>query len=95
MSELQGRRLPDNLEEDVTKPFRWDDIQSGDYWFVTHMDHRDLWFRDPNGNVGRCCKHTLTEHEDGTVTVEPSILDRDVDGTELFHGWLRRGIWSW
>jgi hypothetical protein len=31
--------------------------------------------------------HTVTEHEDGTITVSPSIV------TATWHGWLQRGIW--
>lgn len=30
----------------------------------------------------------ITEHEDGAITVRPSILDPDG-----WHGWLERGIW--
>ena len=31
--------------------------------------------------------HTVTEHEDGTITVHPSIV------TSTWHGWLERGVW--
>lgn len=34
-------------------------------------------------------EHEVEEHEDGTITVTPSI-----EG-EHFHGHLRRGVWSW
>lgn len=88
MPELQGRRM-NNYAED----FRWEDVQPGDYWPVQHGDHRDLWFRDPDGIVGRCCQHTLTEHDDGTFTVEPSIANKL--GEETWHGFLRKGVWSW
>lgn len=33
--------------------------------------------------------HTVTEHEDGTITVSPSIFDAP-DG---WHGFLERGVW--
>lgn len=33
--------------------------------------------------------HVVTEHEDGTITVEPSILCR----TCGWHGYLERGVW--
>jgi hypothetical protein len=36
--------------------------------------------------------HGVTEHEDGTITVTPSILIRDHRGRE-WHGFLERGQW--
>ena len=32
--------------------------------------------------------HTITEHDDGTITVNPSIV------TATWHGWLRLGNWE-
>jgi Family of unknown function (DUF6527) len=34
--------------------------------------------------------HTVEEHEDGTITVTPSIWFNQPHG---WHGWLTRGIW--
>lgn len=31
--------------------------------------------------------HTVTEHDDGTISVQPSIV------TTTWHGWLERGVW--
>jgi hypothetical protein len=44
----------------------------------------------PSG-VGRLSEgaHTVTEHEDGTITVEPSLVMPDG-----WHGWLRRGVFT-
>jgi hypothetical protein len=45
----------------------------------------------PNGHQGNLKLHDVTENEDGTITVSPSILvssDR-----ELWHGYLERGVW--
>lgn len=36
--------------------------------------------------------HTVVEHEDGTITVSPSILMSRGDGEE-WHGYLEKGIW--
>ncbi len=51
----------------------------------------------PNGHACTLVRHQVTEHEDGTITVSPSILIsmRYVDGTtkELWHGFLERGVW--
>jgi hypothetical protein len=37
--------------------------------------------------------HTVTEHEDGTITVTPS-LDFSKRRAGAYHGFLTRGIWS-
>lgn len=47
---------------------------------------------------GKACSlsptiHTVTEHEDGTITVHPSI-DMSGEPWHGFHGWLRRGEWT-
>lgn len=68
-------------------------MEPGDYMLVTTPQAtRELWFRDPIGMVGRCVTHTITEHEDGSVSVDPSIAD---EGAGTWHGWLKRGEWSW
>lgn len=57
-----------------------------------------IWFCcSPNGHTGNLCNHTVIEHEDGTITVSPSILiqvsDSNGNKTELWHGFLERGVW--
>lgn len=49
----------------------------------------------PNGHAGNLSRHTVVEHEDGTITVSPSILIKGGrDGSrELWHGYLERGVW--
>ena len=86
MSELQGRRLPDGTELPS-------DAEPGDYWKPADRPEGEWWFVDPVGNFGRVSKHTVTEHEDGTITVDPSIADEGTHGA--WHGWLRQGVWSW
>ena len=52
------------------------------------------WYiRDPHGDASsiRFEHHTVEEHEDGTITVSPSIV---VTHGGLWHGWLQRGEWS-
>ena len=46
----------------------------------------------PNGHLGNLSAHEVVEHEDGTITVSPSILVSDDKG-ELWHGFLERGVW--
>lgn len=97
---MQGRRVD---WPDGAIPIDWErsaagcaKLEPGDYsgpW-------RGLWyFCTPNGHTG-CIDskiHSVTEHEDGTVTVAPSISLRQGSlrhgGTELWHGYLERGVW--
>lgn len=53
------------------------------------------WYgRSPDGTqVANLSGHQITEHEDGTITVSPSILIRG-GGEKDWHGWLKRGVWS-
>lgn len=46
----------------------------------------------PNGHAANLQRHTVVEHEDGTITVSPSILISDNTG-ELWHGYLERGVY--
>lgn len=55
----------------------------------------EWWCRPPESKfTGKKCgagilsDHTVTEHEDGTITVSPSIL---MPG--FWHGYLERGVW--
>lgn len=83
-----GRRLTDGpLTAAVFAP--------GDYMKVTEGEDAGVWYiRPPRGHVGCLRNHEVTEHEDGTITVSPSILI-DYHGTEglNWHGWLERGVW--
>jgi len=42
--------------------------------------------------AGNLDSHEVVEHEDGTITVSPSILTTDYRGRE-WHGYLERGVW--
>lgn len=41
---------------------------------------------------GNLSGHKVEEHEDGTITVEPSIVIKRYDGH--WHGTLVRGVWT-
>lgn len=80
MPELRGRRV--NVEPHEYEP--------GDFGRFA-----DGWYgMTPNGLVANISGHTVTEHEDRTISAEPSIL---VNGGQenAWHGYLRRGVWSW
>lgn len=51
----------------------------------------------PNGLLCTLTKHTVIEHEDGTISVSPSIAAEGgtIDGRSAYwHGFLTRGAWS-
>lgn len=65
-------------------------------WFVCcpNGTRTKLWVNEDDRNGNR---HIITEHDDGTITVEGSILGRPVrncSGIADYHGWLKRGVWS-
>lgn len=83
MPEHVGRRVyPDEQGNLILK--------EGDYG----CDGRGVWcVRPPGCHAGGIPHHTVTEHEDKTVSVNPSIvLDH---GTMRWHGWLKKGVWKW
>jgi len=52
----------------------------------------------PNGHLANLVAHAIVEHEDGTITVSPSILvsvpaTDELPHKELWHGFLERGFW--
>jgi len=69
-------------------------LQPGEYG-----KNSDGWFCkcptfDPGfGGVGGLSNHTVIEHEDGTITVSPSILSTFGSNGQQWHGFLERGIW--
>lgn len=64
---------------------------------------RVAWVVTPNGNgPARLESWDLTEHDDGTITLSPSILAHATgrlgdDGERVevpeWHGYLERGVW--
>lgn len=77
-----GRRRPD-LTGNVVVP---NDVERGDYW---RDANGQWWCYPPKGPAGVLSGHTVIEHEDGTITVSPSILM-----PERWHGYLTRGFWT-
>lgn len=79
---MQGKRLPDD------SPYY--PVQPGTYW---KRSRDNVWnCVTPNGHLGRLDLHNVVEHEDGTISVSPSILVSDHTG-ELWHGFLEAGSW--
>jgi len=46
---------------------------------------------DGDGMLGGLANHTVEEHDDGTISVTPSILTEGHNGAR--HGYLTKGVW--
>ena len=67
----------------------WKNDQEGPY-------ERGWWLYLPSCGMAVLRNHTITEHEDGTISVQPSILmhgHKHGEATQR-HGYLIRGIWN-
>jgi hypothetical protein len=85
---MQGTRRDLDNEHEVLEP--------GEYGW--HADHKKWYCRAPQtkegfyAGFGSLGNHQVTEHEDGTITVSPSILITGHHGVR-WHGYLERGVW--
>ena len=61
------------------------------YWLESNTG--TWWIYLPRAGIGRLTKHTVVEHEDGTITVTPSIAHGYTDEPPERHGFLTRGEW--
>jgi hypothetical protein len=78
----QGRRV--YLDEDGLLT-----LAEGDYG----REANGRWVvRPPGQPAGELFEHQVEEHEDGTITVSPSIMLRLGTGRN-WHGYLERGVW--
>lgn len=78
---VQGTRITSGKLADFQTPGAYGQVGGG--WLVCL----------PTGELcSMNAGHDITEHEDGTITVSPSILMRADRGTP-WHGWLEKGIW--
>lgn len=103
---MVGRRLP--ATEIGCLPADW---SPGDYWRVTEDGEPieiggtpsnltgGMWrVVTPLGQIGTLTKHTVREHDDGTISVRAgdgssnSILITDHRGS--WHGYIEHGVWS-
>ena len=93
LEKLIGRRVrvdKDGFFVDIGKP--------GDYGRINrtieqvHGFSKQLWWQVFAPDGSSCSLnpevHEVTEHDDGTISVHPSII------TKTWHGWLKRGRWE-
>ena len=65
-------------------------LSQGDYG----QDINGEWFaRPPNCHTGSLKTHEVIEHDDGTITVNPSIIICN-NGNNFYHGYLKHGEWT-
>jgi hypothetical protein len=90
---MKGKRIDWDPSDGVDYPFPR--LKPGEYG----KDKDGVWYcctPGVEGLVGNLGQHTVVEHEDGTITVTPSILvtmrDKGVD-VQKWHGFLTRGEW--
>lgn len=70
-----------------------DGFDTGSICYWTDDGHHMLYL--PSGGLGNLDQHTVTNHEDGTITVSPSILLTRPGNREVRrHGFIRRGVWE-
>lgn len=89
-----GRRREDLTWEPTPHHSLPDDPEPGDYWRML-KDGVATWYGiapAPGMPLANLTAHSVTEHEDGTITVSPSILITGHHGRE-WHGFLERGVW--
>lgn len=67
-----------------------DVLTAGQYAKHPHEGH--FYAMTPNGLLANLKNHTVTEHDDGTITVQPLILVEAPRRTQ-WHGFLEAGIW--
>lgn len=79
---MTGRRREDWVEPHELEP--GDYVKRGSVWWCVPPGHPFL--------LGNLSKHTVVEHEDGTITVSPSIRVTGHEG-DSWHGFLERGVW--
>lgn len=78
---MQGKRV--EVQPHLLNPGEYAYWKEGGSWYAHCPGGDDL--------IANLASHKVTEHEDGTITVSPSILCGD--GKVEWHGYLERGVW--
>ncbi len=85
---MQGTRIHAQSGDDLLlKPGEYGKDPRDDRWYAV----------TPNGLFGCLDAHEVTEHDNGTITVSPSILVTGYSYEEKkdisWHGYLEQGVW--
>lgn len=91
-----GRRVADDTPPHTYDPGDYG-LCDGQWYCLTPYPRMDYEDGPPTGLGGRLGDHEVVEHDDGTITVSPSILAWTTWGPEKvrheWHGYLERGTW--
>lgn len=85
---MQGKRHDLTDDNEILEPGEY-----GKHWRTGKWCCRAPQANGFYAGIGSLSLHTVTEHEDGTITVSLSILITGHHGKQ-WHGWLTRGVWS-
>jgi hypothetical protein len=96
---MKGRRVANGEAPTEPGDYSWMPRGTGPEDFKA--EHADgyprigWWLMTPNGRSGSLDPklHTVTVHEDGTISVHPSIRIPESGALPAFHGWLVEGEW--
>jgi len=89
-----GQRLAGGKHDDIL----YDPAFRGAYWKHEGGGWMGTWLAiAPNGLLANLAAHTVIEHEDGTITVSPSIEVstpcQPRTPENYWHGFLEQGVW--
>lgn len=82
---MQGKRQDLTDEHPVHQPGEYGIHPDDGNWYCCAPTDGDFF--------GGLAKHNVVEHENGTITVSPSILITKPSTGAQWHGFLERGIW--
>jgi hypothetical protein len=82
MSTFQGKRVEPINGDLLLKELEYGKNPQDGNWYC----------KAPGQRMGNLGGHMVIEHDDGTITVSPSILIMDGNKT-LWHGYLEHGVW--
>lgn len=89
-----GQRVPDDTDPGGYQPGDYGRWEGEWYCRCPYPTPDDDYGPRMQGRLGQ---HDVTEHEDGTITVSPSILVQTTWGPDRtpheWHGYLERGTW--
>lgn len=63
---------------------------------ICYYKNNGVWYLyHPIAGLGSLRNHKVTEHEDGSITVKPSIMvtTYNPEGEVVVHGFLEKGVW--
>ena len=83
---MQAKRRDDETEGHLLQP--------GEYCCRGFAEDRPYFMAcTPDGRLANLSQHRVEQHDDGTITVIPSILVKGGSDDGSWHGYLERDVW--